>query len=179
MAARLAALLLLAGALAGPARADDDGLDETPPVQRHLMNLRLGDGLNHVKSIYPPLGDWPSHVEPRGRVTRYRVEREAVKAFPKGVQTIWLGFKRGSLVDIQVIYDDETTRERPYSQLAVDVSLEYGEPRRTENRFWWADGRTVLRVFPAEVPVLVEGKTQAVWRTSIQVVEQGLFKRVD
>jgi hypothetical protein len=92
---------------------------------------------------------------------------------------MWLGFKKGSLVDIQVIYDEEFTRDRTYEQLAVDVSLEYGEPRRTDNRFWWADGRTVLRVLPAEVPLLRDGVKSVEWRTSIQIVEQDLFKRVD
>ena len=170
------ALLLAAPA----ARADeDDGYDKTPAIQRHLMTLRLGDGLNRIKSVYPPLGEWPSFVDKRAKVTRYRIERESAKEFPKGVQTIWLGMRRGSLVDLHVIYDDETTRDRPYNQLAVDVSLEYGEPRRTEDRFWWADGNTVLRVFPAKVPIIKDGTTQTVWRTSIQVLERGLFKRVD
>lgn len=172
------ALLALA-LLAVPVLAYDDDGYEVPPIQRYLAELQLGDSLEDVQRIYPPAQDWPSHVDPRGRVTRYRVEREYAKAFPAWTQALMLGFKRGRLVDIQVVYNQKRSREKPYEELAGDLSLTYGEPERTGEKFWWNDGKTVLRVFPVEVPTFVDGERGVEWRTSIQVLDKGLFKRTD
>ena len=173
MRAVLAALALAAA----PAAAYDDYYDEPVALQRHLADLQLGDSLEDVQRIYPPAADWPSHMDARGRVRRYRVERGAAKAFPLWTQTMWLGFRRGRLVDIQIVYDAKRTREKTHEELAGDLSLSYGEPTRSGERFWWSDSRTVLRVFPAEVPVNKDGETVTQWRTSMQIMEKDLFSR--
>jgi hypothetical protein len=173
---QIAAALLL---LAAPAFAGDDGYDDPPPIQRYLAELQLGDSLEDVQRIYPPAQDWPSHIDPRGRVTRYRVERGMAKAFPTWTQALLLGFKHGRLVDIQVVYDQKRSRAKTYEDLARDLSLTYGEADRTGDKFWWTDSRSVLRVFPVEVPTFKDGEQGTEWRTSIQVLEKDLFKRID
>ena len=59
--------------LAAPAAPQPE---EIPAIQRHLGGLQLGDLLEDVQRSYPPAQEWPSQVEPRGKVTRVRVERE-------------------------------------------------------------------------------------------------------
>jgi hypothetical protein len=172
--------LLLLALLAFPAvaaRADDDGYDEIPPVQRYLAELQLGDSLEDVQRIYPPAQDWPSHVDPRGRVTRYRVERAYAKSFPSWTQALMLGFKRGRLVDIQVIYNAKRSGEKTSEELARDLSLTYGEGERSGDKFWWTDSRTVMRVYPVEVPTFKDGVRGVEWRTSLQILNKDLFKR--
>lgn len=158
-----------------PARGYDDDLK----VQRKLGKLYLGDSIKDVKRIYKPSQDWPSYVEPRGRVNRIRVERSYLKTPDPRIETMWLGVKRGSLVEIQYIYDARATKAQPVEALAADWAVIYGEPRLTNGRYWWDDGKTVLRIFYAEVPVL-KGSGQAVeLRTSVQIMDSGLFERVD
>jgi len=176
---RLLLLLALLALPAAPGRADDDGYDEIPAVQRYLAELQLGDSLEEVQRIYPPAQEWPSHIDPRGRVTRYRVERAYAKSFPSWTQALMLGFKRGRLVDIQVIYNAKRSGDKSSEVLARDLSLTYGEPDRSGDKFWWADSRTVMRVFPVEVPTFKEGVRGVEWRTSLQILEKGLFKRTD
>lgn len=175
------ALLLLAFVAlpAFPVRADDDGYEDPPPIQRYLAELQLGDSLEDVQRIYPPAQDWPSHVDPRGRVTRYRVERAYAKSFPNWTQALMLGFKRGRLVDIQVIYNAKRSGEKTAEELARDLSLTYGEGERTGDKFWWNDSKTVMRVFPVEVPTFKNGEKGVEWRTSIQILEKDLWKRTD
>ena len=169
----LAALLLTAFPVA---RA---GEDEVPVIQRYLVHLKLGDDLDEVRRIYPPAQEWPSSMDPRGRVTRYRVERAWAKTFPLKVQILHLGFKKGRLVEIQVVYDEKFSSAKTYETMAGDFSLLYGEPIRSGDRFWWADARTVLRVFPAEIPLPKDGDKAVEWRTSVQIYEKGVFERAD
>lgn len=177
---RGALLLLLAAALApAPARAWEDGYDDPPPIQRYLAELQLGDSLEEVQRIYPPAQPWPSYIEPRGRVTRYRVERSYVKMFPAWTHAMMLGFKRGRLVDIQVIYTAKRSGELPSEELARDLSLTYGEGERSSGKFWWTDDSTVLRVFPVQVPTFKDGVKGVEWRTSMQILDKGLYQRVD
>ena len=171
--------LLLLGLLAAPAFAGDDGYEDPPAIQRYLAELQLGDSLEDVQRIYPPASDWPSHIDPRGRVTRYRVERAYAKSFPNWTQALLLGFKRGRLVDIQVIYNAKRSGEKTYEELARDLSLTYGEGSRSGDKFWWTDARTVMRVFPVEVPTFKDGERGVEWRTSLQVLEKDLYKRID
>ncbi len=171
--------LLAAALLAVAAHAGDDGYEDPPPIQRYLAELQLGDSFEDVQRIYAPAQDWPSHVEPRGRVTRYRVERAYAKHFPNWTQTLMLGFKRGRLVDIQVIYNAKRSGDKTFEELARDLSLTYGEGERTGARFWWTDSRTVMRVFPVEVPTFEDGVRGVARRTSIQILDKGLWKRTD
>ncbi len=171
--------LLLLALLASPAFAGDDGYEDPPAIQRYLAELQLGDSLEDVQRIYPPAQDWPSHIDPRGRVTRYRVERGYAKSFPLWTQALMLGFKRGHLVDIQVIYTAKRSGEKTAEELARDLSLTYGEGERTGDKFWWTDNRTVIRVFPVEVPTFKDGVRGVEWRTSLQVIEKDLYKRID
>lgn len=60
------------------------------------------------------------------------------------------------------------------NKLAGEYALVYGEPRRNGNRFWWSDGRTVLRVFHADVPLDGDGTNAVAWRTAVQVFDQSL-----
>ena len=173
--------LLLLGLLALPAfaLAGEDGYEDPPPIQRYLAELQLGDSLEDVQTIYPPAQDWPSYIDPRGRVTRYRVERGYAKTFPVTAQALLLGFKRGKLVDIQVVYNKKRSGEKTAEELARDLSLTYGEGERTGDKFWWTDGRTVMRVFPVETPTFIDGVRGVEWRTSLQVLEKDLYKRID
>jgi hypothetical protein len=165
--------------LAVPVFAADDGYEETPAIQRSLAELRLGDSLKDVQRIYPPTQTWPSYVDPRGRVRRYRVEREFAKSLPHWTQALLLGFKGGSLVDIQVIYTAQRSAEKTSEELAGDLALTYGEGERSGGRFWWTDARTVLRVFPVETPTYVDGVRGVEWRTALQILEKDLYLRVD
>ena len=165
--------------LAVPAFAGDDGYEDPPAIQRYLAELQLGDSLEDVQRIYPPAQDWPSHIDPRGRVTRYRVERAYAKSFPLWTQALMLGFKRGRLVDIQVIYNAKRSGEKTSEELARDLSLTYGEGERSGDKFWWTDNRTVMRTFPVEVPTFKDGERGVAWHTSIQILDKDLYKRVD
>jgi len=181
------ALLLLAVLLlpSAPLRADDEKLK----IQPHLVDLHLGDGLSSVQELYPPARDWPSTRDKKHGVTRYRVDKADAKKFPAHVQTIYLGFRRGDLVEIEAVYDEEYSRRETYEQLAVDYSLLYSAPHRSGDRFWWDDGHVVLRVFPAEIPVGPDGAplsaaaaaapnadlSTVVWRTGVQILRRSVF----
>lgn len=146
-------------------------------MERYLADLVLGDSLERVEKLYRPRRPWPSREEPSASVTRLRLERGAAKDMPKSVETMWLGLRRGRLVEIQLIYDARSTRISSVEKVVRDLSLVYGEPRHTNDKFWWADGRTVLRVFHAEVPVVRDGRRAVNLRTSLQLLEADLFRR--
>jgi hypothetical protein len=151
--------------------------DETPDIQRTLADLHLGDTLEDVQLIYPPAQEWPSEEEHRVHVTRLRVERATAKSFPPDAQVLWIGLRHGRLVDIQVVYDARYSRRRPAERLAQDLALVYGEPHRSNDKFWWTDGRTVLRVFDAELPSQPEAERSVELRTSVQIIERDIFRR--
>jgi hypothetical protein len=153
--------------------------DETPAIQRTLANLHLGDTLEDIQLVYPPAQEWPSQEERRVHVTRLRVERESAKSFPSDAQVLWLGLRRGRLVDIQIIYDARYSRRRPAERLAQDLALIYGEPHRSNDKFWWTDGSTVLRVFDDELPAQPGAERSVELRTSVQIIERNLFRRND
>ena len=169
MRALLLALLILPVCRA--ARADEN--EEATPIQRYMVSLQLGDNIEEVRRTYPPAQEWPS-VETRGGVTRYRVERSMAKAFPSHVATFFLGFKKGKLVEIQVVYDEKKSRAQTAEKLAGEYALVYGEPRRSGDRFWWSDGSTILRVFPAELPIVQDGAHAVAWRTAVQIFNRSL-----
>ncbi|MDD5657736.1 MAG: hypothetical protein PHF00_10840 [Elusimicrobia bacterium] len=151
--------------------------DEAPAIQRQLADLYLGDSLDDVKEAYPPAREWPSVMTPRGGVRRVRIEREYAKSFPRELQTLWLGFKRDVLVEIQAIYTLAYSRGKSADELAGDLALVYGEPRRSNGKSWWSDRSTVLRVFNAELPAGKDGAVEL--RTSMQVLERRLFRAMD
>jgi hypothetical protein len=169
----LAALLLLPSF---GARAQDDDA-ETQPVQRKLAHLQLGDHLDEIQRVYLPAHEWPSERERKQGVNRIRLERSAVKYPEPHVDVMYLGMKRDRLVEIQIIYDAAYTRTKSVEALAGELSLIYGEPRHSQGKFWWSDNRTVLRVFDAEVPSEKDGAVE--FRTSIQVMDAGLFEKAD
>lgn len=173
----LLALALPLLALASPPSFAQD--EETPAIQRYLADLYLGDSMDDIQRIYPPAQEWVSVITPRGRVTRYRVDRYMAKKFPKQAETAYLGMKRDRLVEIQLVYSERFSRTKSADQLAADMALVYGTPQRNESKYWWSDGKTVLRVFNQEIPVLKEGVEAKELRTSIQILEHGLFERVD
>lgn len=160
--------------LLGALRAEED-----IAIQRYLAYLYLGDSLEDIQRVYPPSQEWPSYVEPRGKVTRLRVERAFAKSFPANVDVMWLGMKKDRLVEIQLLYSAKFSRGKSPEAWASDLALDYGEPKRNDTKFWWTDGKSVLRVFYANVPVIKEGRESVELRTSIQVMEHGLFQRVD
>jgi hypothetical protein len=147
-------------------------------IQRQLIHLRLGFSLKQVQQVYKPKQNWPSYVEPRGHVNRVRVERAYLEKPDPRIETMWLGFRRGSLCEIQLVYDAAYTRDKSPEELAADWSDIYGAPRRTDDgRYYWSDGSTVLHIFHAEVPVLLDKRQVTELRTSIQLIEVGLFNR--
>lgn len=153
--------------------------EEKERVQRYLAHLHLGDSIEEIRKVYRPVREWPAYVEPRGRVTRIRVDRDAAKGLPLEIETLWLGMKKGRLVEIQLVYGAKASRRKPVETLVVDLSLIYGEGHQSEGKFWWSDSGTVLRVFYAEVPLLKGGERGFELRTSLQLMEAGLFKRTD
>lgn len=156
------------------ARADDD---ELPPVERKLGDLYLGDTLEDIQRIYVPSREWPSYVEPKHGVTRIKIERPDLKSPAQDVDVMWLGLKHDRLVELQLIYDARYTKEHSVNSLVRELSLVYGEPDSENGRYWWTDGRTVLRVFYAEVPVRRGGEKGSELRTSLQVAETWLFNK--
>ena len=170
-AARWWALTLLLAA--APAVSQE----ETPAIKRALAGLHLGDALEDVQRIYPPAQEWPAQEVRRVRVTRLRVEREGAKSFPADAQVLWLGLRRGRLVDIQLIYDARYSRLKSAERLAQDLALVYVEPHRSNDKFWWTDGRTVLRVFDAELPAQPGSQRSVELHTSVQILERDLFRR--
>jgi hypothetical protein len=172
--ALLLAVLILP-AVYSPARAQEE--EETPAMQRYLVDLSLGDSLERVRGVYPPGQEWPATVEPRTGVTRYRVERGGAKVFPPRVETLYLGFKKDRLVEIEVVYDEKRSRVQTVGKLAGEYALVYGEGKRSGDRFYWSDGKTVLRVFPAEIPIVKDGEHAVEWRTAVQIFDHGLAGR--
>jgi hypothetical protein len=166
--------LLILPALPLAARAQE--YDEDTPLQRYLVHVLLGDGLERVRRMYPPAQEWPATVAPRTGVTRYRIARGNAKSFPAHVETLYLGFKKGSLVEIEVVYDEKQSRVQTVEKVAGEYALVYGEAKRTDDRFFWSDGKTVLRVFPAEIPIEKDGEHAVAWRTAVQIFDEGLFK---
>lgn len=152
--------------------------EEDLEIQRSINDLQLGDSLRTVEKIYPPLKNWPSYVEPRGGVNRIRIERGFAKSLPAHIETLWLGFKKDRLVEIKIVYDALYTREKPQEELAGDLALIYGEPRRSGDKIWWSDGTTVLRALNEEVPARSEGGRRVLeLRTCLQLMDAELLHR--
>lgn len=176
MRALLLALLILP-AFVRAARAQDDSYDDTPALQRYLVDVRLGDDLERVRRVYPPALEWPATIEKRTGVTRYRVSRGDAKEFPEHVETMYLGFKRNRLVEIEIVYDESRSRAQTVGKLAGEYALVYGEGKRSGDRYYWSDGKTVLRIFHADIPIAKDGANAFAWRTAVQIFDEGLTGR--
>ncbi len=153
---------------------------DNPPLQRYLVDLYLGDNLDTVRRVYPQAAsrEWPSYIDPRTRVSRIQVRKTSAKRFPARAETLWLGARGDRLVEIQVIYDEDYTRDNPPEALVKELSLVYGEPKRSgTGKFWWSDGEQVLRVHYIEVPVMVGRQKSVELRTCIQLMDAGLLRR--
>ena len=171
----LLAALVLPAVLQTAARAQEE--DDVPALRRDLAGLSLGDSLGRVRRLYPPAREWPATVERRTGVTRYRVESGGTKAFPARTEMLYLGFKGGRLVEIEVVYDEERSRVQTVEKVVGEYALIYGEAKSSDDRFWWSDGRTVLRVFHAEIPLAADGAHAVAWRTAVQLFDHGLADR--
>ena len=133
MRALLLALLILPAVRAARAQEEDE---EPPKLQRYLLDVQLGDGIEEVRRVYPPATEWPSTDQADAGVTRYKLERGTTKVFPARVETLYLGFKRDKLVEIEVVYDEKKSRAQTVEKVAGEYSLVYGEPKRSAERFW-------------------------------------------
>jgi hypothetical protein len=160
-------LALFLGLTAAPAAAG-------PRIQEYLASLRLGDTLEQVRRIYPPTRDWPKYREPGGGVVRINIERGFAKWFPAGLSSVRLGLRRGRLAYIRIVYDKKESQRKPLEQAALDLSLLYGEPRRSGEAFFWHDGRRVLAVSDIEVPASRGAGVEL--RTSIDLMEKDYFE---
>jgi hypothetical protein len=172
--ARLFVLLLTVLSPAVCARSEDD---ERVAIDRCLVNLCLGDTLEEIQRIYPPAQEWPVTTEKRAKVKRYRVERAFTKYPAPHADILWLGLKHGRLAEIQLVYTAAYTRKKSVDALASDLSLTYGQPRASAGKYWWVDGKTVIRTFAAEMPSTEDGASGVELRTSLQLLEAALFPK--
>ncbi|MFA6092360.1 MAG: hypothetical protein WCU88_11380 [Elusimicrobiota bacterium] len=121
-------------------------------LQRYLASLRIGDTLEDIRKIYPPLKSGSSYKEPGGEIVRIEADRKESKRFPVNVSRMRLRLRKGHLVHLQLIYDDDYSRRRSLEDLVMDYSLIYGEPRRRGEAYWWGDSSVVLRLGNIELP---------------------------
>lgn len=142
-------------------------------IQRYLASLRLGDTIAQIRQIYPPTREWPAYREPGGAL-RLEVRRGYSRWFPPRVGALRMAVRNGQLVHIQLIYDREHTRRKPVGDLAVDLSLVYGEPRRMGGAYFWVDGRSAIVASQAEVPYGPAGAREL--RTSLELMERDYFQ---
>lgn len=145
-----------------PARAQEDALP------RSVAGLKLGDSVSSVRRKYPPSRPWPCRTSRRGRERGCLAEKAWAERFPAGVETLRLVFRDDRLAEIVAVYDDAGTRAKPVNELARRYALDHGEPRRTDEGFAWADERTVLRVYSAEVTHT--GRVKAL-RTAVRLAD--------
>lgn len=163
---RFLAPIFLLLALA-PARA------ETPPIQKYLASLRLGDTMDEIERIYPPTRKWTKFREPGGAVIRIIIERGFSKWMPKHVNTVRLGMKRGRLIHIQLIYDKKESRRKPVGEMVLDLSLIYGEPRRAGDKYFWWDGGRVIAVSNTAIPSGRRGGKEL--RATLELMKRSYF----
>ncbi|TPW18955.1 MAG: hypothetical protein FD126_3170 [Elusimicrobia bacterium] len=149
---------------------------EYPPVQRSLESLKLGDKLEHVKIVYPPVPnkEWSKSREPFGGVERVHIQGGQAKHLPEAVEHLILGFKRGRLVTLEVRYAREFSKKKPLERLVSDLSLEYGEPRRQGESYFWWDESTVLVASQVLQPH-PSGQGEEL-RSSLSVMDRAYFK---
>jgi len=161
----LAVLILLPGF----ARASD------VPIKRELHHVKLGCTLGRVRKTFPPTKEWIKVREPNGGLVRIDIDRESARSFSPDVEKMQLGFHWGLLAYLKVIYTKAHTKERPIDKVVTEYAVDYGEPRRDGEMYFWKDGSTVLRVSEAELPA-AKGKGVEL-RTAIEVMNRSVFVR--
>ncbi|MBI5595120.1 MAG: hypothetical protein HY928_03420 [Elusimicrobia bacterium] len=160
--------MLLAGGLVPGVRAEDPAV-----IQRHLENLKLGDRVEDVKTIYPPKQEWSKSREPSGGLERIIIQSAQAKYIPEAVESMVLGFKRGRLVRMEVVYGRAFSKKKPLETLVGDLSLEYGEPRRQGETYFWWDSATVLTAASAAQPDPSGKGTEL--SSTLSLMERGYF----
>lgn len=164
-----AALLALLAALPLPARAEADSI----PVQRHLESLKLGDRPEDVRVIYPPVREWEKSRELSGGVERIIIQKGQAKYLPETVESMTLRFRRHRLVHLEVVYGRDFSKKKPLERVVVDLSLQYGEPRRQGESYFWWDSATALVASTTPQPD-PSGKGE-VLRTTLAVMDRARF----
>lgn len=164
--------VLLGGAIllgyAPAARAEDP-----VRIQRHLESLKLGDRFEDIKVIYPPKQDWSKSREPSGGLERIIIQRTQAKYVPEAVESMVLGLKRGRLVRLEVVYGRDFSKKNPLESLVGDLSLQYGEPRRQGETYFWWDSDTVLAASLTAQPDPSGKGTEL--RSTLSLMERGYF----
>jgi hypothetical protein len=150
-------------------------------IQRYLASLELGDTLEIIKRVYPPVHEWSVEKLPEGELSRVVIERGQAKGLPGQMDRLTLDLRRGRLVYMRLVYDADSSRKKPLGEVVVDLSLMYGEPHRSGVSYWWGDSKTVIRAANEEL-VLGEKEARKVrpksveLRTSIELMERKIFQ---
>jgi hypothetical protein len=131
-----------------PVSADEE---EQVVLQKYLAHLYLNDSLETVKRIYPPTRDWPSHREPKGGVTRIKVQGVSAKNFPDEVDLLWVGMRDDRVVEIQLVYDADYTSETPPDSLARELALIYAQVPALKGRRKVVEMRTSMQLLAADL----------------------------
>lgn len=143
------------------------------PLERGLHGVSLGDTLWRVKKRFPPRGDWPKLKDLEAGLTRLELDRENAKSFSPDVEKMRLGFSWGTLSYLQVIYTKDHSKRRTLEKVVKDFAINYGEPRRAGETFFWRDWRTAVRVSQVGLPTGKKGALEL--RTSIEVMTRSVF----
>jgi hypothetical protein len=144
------------------------------PINRVLMEIRLGSSLNRVKRIYPPAQTWHITREPNGGVARIQLRRPDCRTFPIGVDRISLETLDDRVVRVKAVFDAVQTRKEPLEGLVAQLSGQYGEPRRIEMTYSWQDGHTLLRAFDEPLPLADRNSVEL--RTAIEIVDMDVYR---
>ncbi|HAH08064.1 MAG TPA: hypothetical protein DCM05_16330 [Elusimicrobia bacterium] len=160
----LALLLVLSAVPASAAR-----------IQRLLADLQLGDTRDMVEKVYPPKKTWKV-VKDKAGFERITLVPGDAKGFPETLAELRLTLRRGRLVLIQLVYDEDASRKTPLNELVGELSLAYGEARRAGQAYWWSGSGAVVRARQAELKA--PGKEERVeLRTSLELMDRDLFGR--
>lgn len=172
MPASRATAACLCALLARPAAAGVSNAEV--PILRGLHHLNLLDTAIHVRSVFPPRSKWVKRDDPDTELTTVVLTHENSKDIPPDIERLRLGFRLGLLLYIQAIYTKEHTRRRPIDKVVTEYAVDYGEPRRKGEAYFWQDWRTALRVSEAELPS-PKGKGVEL-RTSVELMSRLVFE---
>lgn len=171
---RAAALLAVLAALPPAPRAQ-----ETVPIRRFLESVKLGDSLDTVRQVYPPTKEWTRARELKGGLERISIQRGQAKYLPDAVESMTLGFRHGRLVRLEVVFGRDWTKKKPLERLVGDLALDYGEPRRSGESYFWWDSKTVLVAGRLLKPASPDGEAasdKAEVRATLAVMDRAYFE---